>query len=721
MATTDKQGNLKMLKSRLVRLASGASLAALIAAGGAPSVSVQAADLDRTPDWSGFYGGAELQLLKPYHSEDAPTGFGYSPAWLGYAGYQSASGLGARARWWGYRDTSHDPASRYQKFSISYLDLEATQAFRLGGMHGRVFGGLRLSSYKEKDRFSNFIHSPSAYGLVAGLEIVRPLAYGFSLFGEARRAFMFDNKINNTGSQEKNFGYSMTEVKLGAEYAHSVGDSGLSFYVRAAAIGHYLDGVSQDDSESTGLAGAAFTLGIRSGGTRPPEAYDGPAFPSGFYGGAEISLVKPYHTEGQLTGYGYDPAYLGFAGYQTASGLGFRARWWHYGENSNDPASRYDKLRMSFIDLEVTQAYRLGMLSGRLSGGLRVLQYKETDGAIILKVPSAYGLVVGAEVSRPVIGGLRIFGEGRYAILFDGKWNNEGTPSKNITLTTTEMKAGLEYAHQLGGTGLSVYARAAATAQYWHGMSDADTESTSLWGAAFTVGLRSGDLGAEMPDSGETFASGIYGGAAISLLTPYHTETQTKGFGMDPAYSAHLGYQSASGLGMRVRGWSYTGKSSDATSRYGKLQMRFLDIDVTQAFRLGALSGRLSGGLKLARYKEHDSTGTDYLSIPSAFGLNAGLELSRPLIGGLSLFGDVHHAIMFAGKTNDEGSIDHNTTFTISEGNLGLEYAHPIGSNGLFYGRVAATAMHWGDASDGDSESTSLFGVTFATGVIFNF
>ncbi len=673
-------------------------------------------------DWSGFYGGAEIQLLKPYHTEERVTGFGHSPAWLGYLGYQSADGLGFRARAWGYRDTSNDPLnSSIDSFRMHSVDLEATQAFHLGGMTGRIFGGVRLSSYKERDG-SSVQKIPSAFGIVSGIEVIRPLSHGFSLFGEARHAYMFDGSWTDNDSPAKDMGYSFTELKLGAEYARDIGDAGLSFFVRAAAIGQYRDGVSDSDSESTGLAGAAFTVGLRSGGARPPSEYDGPAFASGFYSGTEISLVKPHHTEGQFRAYGYDPAYLGFLGYQTATGLGFRARWWHYGENSSNPGiSRYDRLRMSYVDLEATQAFRLGMLSGRLSGGLRLLRYKETSGTTELKVPSAYGLVVGAEASRPLAGGFRLFGEGRHAILFDGRWNDGSYLGRNITLTTSELKGGIEYAHAIGDSGLSVYARAAATAQYWDGMSDGDTESVGLWGAAFTIGLRSGGLGEDSMSSGSAgFAQGVYAGTEISLLGAYHTEDQVRGFGLDPAFSAHAGYQSASGLGLRLRGWTYTGKSSDASSTYDRLRMRYLDIQATQAFRLAGMTGRLAGGLRIASYKERRTGSGNELSIPTAYGLVAGLELSRPLVAGLSLFGEARHAIMFADKTDDGGFPDHNTTFTISEAQLGLEYAYQFSGNGLLYGRVAGTAAHWGDVSDGDSENTSLFGVLFAAGMKFD-
>lgn len=707
------------MKRRVVlRTASGVSLSAMII--GMSLASAQAGDYDQERNWGGFYSGVELQLLKPYHSEENLQGFGHSPAWLGYLGYQSDSGLGVRARVWGYQDSSNDPATRYDSFRMRYLDLEATQAFRLGNMQGRVFGGVRFSSYRERSGTST-LKIPSAFGIVSGIEVVRPLGHGFSLFGENRNAYMFDNNWKDGSSPEKNMGFVSSEVKLGAEYAHRIGNSELSFFVRAAAVGQFRDGVSDNDSEATGLAGAAFNIGLRSGGTGfPSSTYGGPAFTSGFYSGTEISLVKPYHTEGQIRGYGFDPAFLGFLGYQTATGLGVRARWWRYAEKSSDPAhSIYDKVRMSYLDVEATQAFRLGALSGRFSGGLRLLNYKEWRGTSELKVPSAYGLVVGAEASRSLAAGFRLFGEARHAILFDGKWADGRHNLRNIALTTSELKGGIEYARAIGESGLSVFARAAATAQYWDGMSDADTESVGLWGAAFTVGLRNGGMAESMPSETGRFAKGIFAGTAISFLAAHHTEGQVQGFGFDPAFSGYVGYQHDNGLGMRIRGWTYTGKSSDTSSRYDRLRMRRLDLEATQAFRIAGMNGRLSGGFRLADYKER-SNGGSVLSIPAAYGLVAGLELSRPLIGGLDLVAEAQHAIMFAGKTQDGGSIDRNTTFTISDLQLGLQYTHRISRNGFLYGRVAGTATHWGDVSDGDSESTSLFGVLLAGGLKFN-
>ncbi|VAW02469.1 hypothetical protein MNBD_ALPHA08-332, partial [hydrothermal vent metagenome] len=323
------------------------------------------------------------------------------------------------------------------------------------------------------------------------------------------------------------------------------------------------------------------------------------SFPSGITAGVEVSLLKPHHSEGQIEGYGYDPATLAWIGYQFENGLGIRGRWWQYNERTSDPAaSRYDKIKMETFDLEATKAFTMGSIKGIVSGGVRFANYREDSGASVLRVPSAYGLVAGLELRKPIYGGFSLFGEGRQSFMFDGSWSDGASSEKNIAFTISELKIGVEYSYPLMRTGLDLFGRVAGQAQYWSGMSDGDSESTGLFGASFMVGIRAGggSYASDDTDAGHKYPSGFTAGTEVSLLKPHHTEGQIEGYGYDPATLAWIGYQFQNGLGIRGRWWQYNERTSDpAASTYDKIKMETVDIEVTQAFKLGSMKGLVSG------------------------------------------------------------------------------------------------------------------------------
>ena len=491
---------------------------------------------------------------------------------------------------------------------------------------GIVSGGVRFASYREED--PDVYNIPSAYGLVAGLELRKPIYGGFSLFGEGRQSFMFDGSWNDYGTPERNIAFTISELKIGVEYSYPLMQTGLDLFGRVAGQAQYWNGMSDGDSESTGLFGASFMVGIRAGGGSyaADDTGMGHKYPSGFTAGTEVSLLKPYQSEHSVTGFGYDPATLAWIGYQGNNGLGIRGRWWKYNENSSDPASDYSKFKMQTVDIEATQAFTLGSMKGLVFGGLRFANYLENSGDVI-RIPSAYGLVAGVELRKPIYGGLSLFGEGRQSLMFDNTWYDDGTPEKNIAFTISELKLGLEYTYPLMETGLDLFGRVAGQAQYWAGVGDADSESTGLFGASFMVGIRAGggtDTSEEAA-AGHKYPRGVTSGVEVSLLKPFASEDSVVGYGFDPTIMIWAAYQHDNGLGIRGRWWKYNEISSNpGASEIDRLKMETIDIEATQAFMLGKIKGLVSGGLRLANFNENNND-----IIPSAFGLVAGLELQQ--------------------------------------------------------------------------------------------
>ena len=670
---------------------------------------------------SGITGGAEVSLLKPFQTEETTTGFGYDPATRIWFGYQGSNGVGVRARWWQYDERSSAPSSNFTRIKMQTIDLEATKAFKLGRMKGLVSGGLRFAEYREDDNGFSTIEIPSAYGLVAGVELRRPIYGRFSLFGEGRQSFLFDGSWNDGGTPRGNITFAISELKLGVEYAYPLMNTGLDLFGQLAGEAQFWNGMSDSDSESIGLSGVTLTLGIRAGGDA--DSNDDVAknnYPSGFTGGTEVSLMKPYQSENSAVGFGRNAAYLGWIGYQGSSGLGARARWWQYDERSSNPASDFSRFKFETMDFEATQAFTLGNMQGLVSGGLRLAEYREEDGGLQSSTPSAYGLVAGVELRRPVYNKFSLFGTARQSIMFDNQLLDGGlTPERNVTFTTSELNLGVEYATPLMNTGLDVFGRVAAQAQYWNGMSDTDSEAAGLFGAALTLGIRAGgENAADEQVILRDYPRGVTAGAEVSLLKPFQSEHNIVGFGYSPATLVWAGYQSDSGLGIRGRWWRYKENSSNpGASSIDTLKMETFDVEATQAFMLGSLEGNISGGVRFAEYRQDG----DEPDVPSAFGLVASLEVKRNLFGGLSVFGEGRQSIMFDNNWND-GSPEQNITFTISEAKIGLRYDQPVfGNRANLFGKVAAAGQYWSGVSDDDTENLGLLGAAFELGISAEF
>ena len=214
----------------------------------------------------------------------------------------------------------------------------------------------------------------------------------------------------------------------------------------------------------------------------------------GLVAGADLIFMRPYHSEAQTPDYDFEPTPRVWLGWQRSDGLGIRARWFEYDGTSNSTAPNIIRdLNMLTFDLELTDTFTLGAKwEGLFSGGLRYAHYEQirsTTGANnFLEIDSAYGLVLGVELYRPLRNNLYLFGLGRASAMYGTDVFANGIHSDDVTFFITELQGGAEYRREICGT-TYVFARAAVESQYWAGVSNNDTEDIGLLGFYFSLGL----------------------------------------------------------------------------------------------------------------------------------------------------------------------------------------------------------------------------------------
>ena len=212
----------------------------------------------------------------------------------------------------------------------------------------------------------------------------------------------------------------------------------------------------------------------------------------GFYWGTEVTVLRPFHSEGQTTGYDYRAAPRLWLGFQKADGNGFRARWWEM--ETNGPATaRYDDLHFMLFDLEATHDFQLGCKwNGIVSTGFRYAEYREEEASgNYLEQDGAVGVVAGIEARRNMFRNINMYVGARTSMLFANSITENGAVSsrEDTTFTVSELQMGTEFVRP-ARNGATFFARVGTEAQYWSGVSDFDTEDTSLIGTSFAIGIR---------------------------------------------------------------------------------------------------------------------------------------------------------------------------------------------------------------------------------------
>ena len=231
----------------------------------------------------------------------------------------------------------------------------------------------------------------------------------------------------------------------------------------------------------------------------------------GIDGGGEVVFLAPHSTTGLgPQGIAFFPSGQVFAtwrtwlGYTFANGVGARIRYWEFDHSvANNLNVFLYELDAYVLDVELTYSKVFGdEWDVVLSGGVRHLGIDETRVGLNnfrRNVNSDLtGVVVGGEVGRRLIGGLRGYGIARASVLFgDALITDPNTtiPIDSKSSFLWETQVGLEYRRD---TRIGVLAwRVGAEVQYWDSVSYREngsatpfTESIGLVGVVTGLTLR---------------------------------------------------------------------------------------------------------------------------------------------------------------------------------------------------------------------------------------
>ncbi|WP_145343838.1 Lpg1974 family pore-forming outer membrane protein [Rosistilla ulvae] len=173
-----------------------------------------------------FSVGAELPLLSTYanHGLNASSstwsdGYDTEAALRVTAAYKTTGIMGFRFRFFDFDATNNStpPSS----FGVQTYDLEATTDLKLGEWKIQGFGGLRWGSIDfSKSRYGLEYNDFDGFGFTLGADVRRHVAHGFSLVAGFRQSMLYGETVNSNGNRLDNVVVPVTELRLGAEYAH---------------------------------------------------------------------------------------------------------------------------------------------------------------------------------------------------------------------------------------------------------------------------------------------------------------------------------------------------------------------------------------------------------------------------------------------------------------------------------------------------------------------
>lgn len=247
---------------------------------------------------AGWTLGLEALYLRPYQSEGAYDNGDFEFGGRGSIGYDFNDCLFVKATYFGFEaevsdDDGEDDNSNYPLFEsdadlkVSYLDLVVGQHFKPSEkLKLSPYVGLRWATFEESTDLTEFglrdlvrdteISSEfSGLGIVVGIDGVRTLGGGFSLYGTAKQSVVFgttdhsysrsfqgtvvgDNALDlDSGDFEDDRVLYITELGLGLQYDFAF--ASVAANIRAGVEGQWWAGLSNDDSENVGLGG--FVLG----------------------------------------------------------------------------------------------------------------------------------------------------------------------------------------------------------------------------------------------------------------------------------------------------------------------------------------------------------------------------------------------------------------------------------------------------------------------------
>lgn len=212
----------------------------------------------------------------------------------------------------------------------------------------------------------------------------------------------------------------------------------------------------------------------------------------------------------------------------------------------------------------------------------------------------------------------------------------------------------------------------------------------------------------------------------------------------DAAPRITVGWQSAGGVGLRLRWFDYDTSTSFGIANplpslyYASWNLIATDFEATAAFQWGSRwSGVVSGGVRYAECVQRadevfddGSSNSAIAGYDDSFGPVVGLELQRIVTDRVSLFATARQSMQFGDTRNDFLARDaagallfetntprENQTFSISEVQLGAQWQRPIGADALLFVRGAFEGQYWFSSVGNGSSDLGLVGGQLAIGV----
>ena len=218
---------------------------------------------------------------------------------------------------------------------------------------------------------------------------------------------------------------------------------------------------------------------------------------------------------------------------------------------------------------------------------------------------------------------------------------------------------------------------------------------------------------------------GVVAGLDFLLLKPFASEDAlvngTAQMNYNPAYRLYFGYQSAEGLGARIRYFEFDrGTSGEQIGVVGTtnlgIEMRYLDLEATQVVDFRRWNLLFSGGLRYAEtnYDLSDSVFGTYLSGFDGVGLTFAGQATRDLnrSGSLKLTSGARWSAVYGNTKEDFGggatNIDRDDLIQIVELNIGPQWRRQLRNGGYLTLGGGLEAQYWNNG--GPFTDTQDFG-----------
>ena len=245
--------------------------------------------------------------------------------------------------------------------------------------------------------------------------------------------------------------------------------------------------------KTVALSGTALLMGMTSSAfagepiAAPLPCVAADCGTAGWTFNAAVLAMQPHQSEGYFHDADTDAGYRFGLAYERPDGLRFSASVFGFDGNAEYDGDPVDVDYFTF-DLMVGDTFcPTDDLSIALDAGLRYGTYEENWDGWTGADFEGIGPVVSIDVVRQLGGAWALYATATTSILFgdndlaDGDSSNPNA-GDNSTVFIAELGAGVQYSFGSG------YARLGGEAQFWEGLSDYDSENTSLAGLILELG-----------------------------------------------------------------------------------------------------------------------------------------------------------------------------------------------------------------------------------------